>query len=576
MTGKRWRPAAVRGHGRRSRGAAGATCGAPRARLAWRAGLVRLLGLGLSGLIALHGAARAQPLPSLAELEAAGARIGQIRIVTGEVFDMANPKEDVWLFRLANALRVKTRPGVIERALLFKSGDVVSVQAIEESERLLRSNRYIFDAQFRPRAYHDGVVDIDVITRDSWTLDAGINVGRSGGTTTSDIRFIDYNLLGSGITAGFSRSRDVDRTSSEYQLANDRVLGTWVSLAYSHADNSDGHRDAASVVRPFHALDARWAAGLTASDDSRIESVYGGGNIVSQYRHRLQHSEAFGGWSAGLVDGWVQRYTLGLNVRDHAYAAEPGRVAPPGLPVDERLVTPFVRYQLIEDRFEKELNRNLIGRPEFFALGLAATAQLGRASTGLGSSRDAWLFSASLSRGFEPAPSQTLTTAAALSGQRSDGQWRRLRTGAQAQYYVPQGPHWLFFASVRAEMLTRPDPADLLALGGDEGLRGYPLRYQNGTRRTLFVAEERFYTDIYLWQLFRIGGAAFVDVGRAWHGGQVAQPDSGWLADGGIGLRIVSVRSALSNVLHLDLAFPVNPGTGVKSRQFLVKSRTSF
>jgi hypothetical protein len=529
----------------------------------------------------LQGVSRAQeppppPLPSFAELEAAGARIGEIRVVTQDIFDTADPKEDKLLFRWANALHIKTRPGVIERALLFKSGEPLSVRVLDETERLLRSNRYLYDVQFRPLAYHDGVVDIEVMTRDTWTLDPGVSAGRTGGANSSGIHLKEYNLLGSGTSVSFGRRRNVDRTSNEFQFSNDRAFGTWTALAYSHATNSDGRRDAAAVVRPFYALDARWAAGVTASKDDRIDSIYNAGNVVGQYRHREKQAEVFGGWSAGLIDGWVRRYSLGVGLQDDAYATEPGMPAPSPLPVDQKLVAPFVRYELIEDRFERELNRNLIGRPEFFALGFNSMLQLGRASTGLGSSRDAWLYSASVSRGFEPATDQILITSAKLSGQYVDGQARRQRLGAQAQYYLPQGKRWLFYAAASADMLTRPDPADDLLLGGDSGLRGYPLRYQGGTRRALVTLEERFYTDLYVWRLFRIGGAAFFDAGRAWGGDNTNTANPGWLSNAGVGLRIVSARAAFSNVLHVDVAFPLNATADIKKVQFLVKSKTSF
>jgi len=239
-------------------------------------------------------------------------------------------------------------------------------------------------------------------------------------------------------------------------------------------------------------------------------------------------------------------------------------------------VAPFARFELIEDRYDRELNRNLIGRPEFFALGLNSRLQLGRASTGLGSSRDAWLYSGSISRGFEPFPEHMLIAAASLSGQYGDGQVRRQRLGAQAQYYLPQGRRWLFYAGASGDMLTRPELPDLLLLGGDNGLRGYPLRYQSGTRRALFTVEERFYTDLYVWQLFRIGGAAFFDVGRAWGGDVVNTVNPGWLSNAGVGMRIVSARAAFSNVLHLDLAFPLNTTPDIKKVQFIVKTKTSF
>jgi hypothetical protein len=67
-----------------------------------------------------------------------------------------------------------------------------------------------------------------------------------------------------------------------------------------------------------------------------------------------------------------------------------------------------------------------------------------------------------------------------------------------------------------------------------------------------------------------------VDVGRAWGGPNAGPESERWLADAGFGLRIFSVRSAFSNVLHVDLAFPLDGDSSVKKVQFLVRTRTSF
>jgi hypothetical protein len=540
--------------------------------------LAQSLAFGLA--CTLSGALRAQqpmpPLPSFAELEAAGARIGEIRILNNNIFDTDDPKEDKLLFRWANALHIRTRPGVIERALLFKSGDPVSVRVIDESERVLRSNHYLYDVKFRPVAYHDGVVDIEVATRDTWSLDPGVSVGRSGGANSNGIHLNEYNLLGTGTALSIGRTKNVDRSSNEFQFTNNHAFGTWTSIGYTHALNSDGRQDAVSVVRPFYSLDARWAAGVTASKDDRIDSIYNAGNVVSQYRHRLNQAEVFGGWSQGLVDGWVRRYSLGVSLQDDAFAPEPGLTAPAQLPLDEKLVAPFVRVELIEDRYEKLENRDLVGRPEFFALGFASLVQLGWASTGLGSSHDALLYSGKVGRGFEPAAGELLTLTGMVSGEYTNGQIRRQRLGAQARYYMPQGKRWLFYAAASGDRLTRPNPDEALLLGGDTGLRGYPLRYESGDRRALFTVEERFYTDLYVYRLFRVGGAAFFDAGRAWGGSTASTLNSRWLSNAGFGLRIVSTRSAFGNVLHVDVAFPLNASPDVRKVQFSVKSKVSF
>jgi hypothetical protein len=534
----------------------------------------------LAGALLCSGAPRAQEapqtLPSFAQLQAMEARVGEIRITNRNIFDTDDPREDKLLFRWANALHFQTRVGVIERALLFKSGEPLSVRLIEETERILRSVRYLYDVQIRPVAYRDGAVDIEVLTRDSWTLDPSISVSRSGGANSSSIKLNEYNLLGTGVSLSYGRSRNVDRTSNQFQFANDRAFGGWTSLAYSHSSNSDGTRDTGRIAHPFYALDTPWAASLTAERDDRIEAVYSGGVIASQYRYRREAFDAWGGWSQGRIDGWVRRYSIGLSGRGDRYAPEPGLVAPTALPPDETQIAPYLRFELIEDRIEKVERRNQLGRPEFFAVGLSARLQLGAAPVALGSTRNAVLYNAAVSRGFAPGPAQTLLASAETSGEYTGDGIRRHRLGAQASYFLPQSKTWLFYAKATADTLTHPDANDSLLLGGDSGLRGFPLRYQSGYRRALLTLEERAYTDVYPFRLFRIGGAVFVDVGRAWGDPNSTNPSPRWLSNTGLGLRIFSVRAAFSTVLHLDVAFPNDPDANVKGRQFLVKTLSSF
>ena len=516
------------------------------------------------------------PLPSFAELEAAGARIGEIRVVTRNIFDTEDPRESNLLFRGANALHIRTQPHVVRRLLLFHSGEPVSARVIEETERLLRGERYLYDVALRPVAVHDGVVDIEVETHDTWSLDINASATRAGGTNTSSIGISEYNLLGTGMAVSYARSNEVDRSGNEFFVSDEHAFDGWTNVSLSVANNSDGRRDAISAVRPFYALDTRWAAGAVAVSDDRIDPVYNAGETVSEYRHKQRRAELFYGRSRGLIAGWTRRASIGLSLQDDRYSVEPGRIAPPELPHDEKLVGPFVRFELIEDRYQRLENRNIMGEPEFFALGFHSTVQLGLASTGLGSSHDALVYSGTVSRGFEPARDHTLLTSAAITGQLVDGHVYRQQLGGRVRYYRPQGRRGLFYAAASADMLSNPDVLDMLLLGGDNGLRGYPLRYQSGTRRALFTVEQRVYSDWYLWRLFRIGGAAFADLGRAWGGANVNTVNPGWLGDVGIGLRIVSTRAAFGNVLHVDLAFPLQATGDIEKVQLLVRAKASF
>lgn len=112
--------------------------------------------------------------------------------------------------------------------------------------------------------------------------------------------------------------------------------------------------------------------------------------------------------------------------------------------------------------------------------------------------------------------------------------------------------------------------------GGDNGLRGYPLRYQSGTASALVTVEERIYTDWYPFRLFHIGAAAFADAGRTWGQDVAGQEPLGLLSDVGVGLRIGNARSGFGNVLHIDFAVPLSRQPGIDSVQLLVETHHSF
>ena len=86
------------------------------------------------------------------------------------------------------------------------------------------------------------------------------------------------------------------------------------------------------------------------------------------------------------------------------------------------------------------------------------------------------------------------------------------------RYFVPHFKRAVFYAAASGDTVWNPKVSDSLTLGGDNVLRGCPLRYQSGEHRALLTVEERIYTGWYLFRLFRVDGAVFYAVGRAWGG----------------------------------------------------------
>lgn len=519
---------------------------------------------------------RYEPSADFRDLEKQGVLIRNIRVITQNIFDPDDAAENNRLYMFVNRLHIQTREDVISRVLLFRAGEIVSHQKIEETERILRGVRHLYDVQIKPVALADGAVDIEVRTRDTWSLDVGASVSRTGGNNKTNLELSEYNLLGTGARLGISRRSDVDRRGSQIEIGYPRAFDGWTDVQFVRGQFNDGSRRAASIVRAFPSLDARWAAGATSDRQDRLDSIYNTGNLVADYRHRTRAAEVFGGWSPGLVNGWTQRYTVGaLHVEDD-YRAEPGKTAPIPLPVDHAQRAAFFRYELIEDRYVKLYNRSQIARSEFFANGLNLRLQVTRSDAAWGATRAAWLGSASASRGFVPAADQNLL--ATLSWDRriaSNGEVMNAASGG-IRYYVPEGRRWLFYTALAADHVRGGGIADQLLLGGSNGLRGYPARYQAGDKRVLATVEQRLYTTWYPFHLFRIGAAAFIDAGRAWGGPNQNTINGGWLADAGVGLRIAVDRAAFANMLHLDVATPLQRQGDIKSVQFLVKTELSF
>ena len=97
-------------------------------------------------------------------------------------------------------------------------------------------------------------------------------------------------------------------------------------------------------------------------------------------------------------------------------------------------------------------------------------------------------------------------------------------------------------------LLADLDRDNQLLLGGDNGLRGYPLRFQTGDRRFLLTLEQRFYHPRQFLRLFYAGAAVFFDAGRAWEDGV---PGDGMLYDAGKPGEVITKRKIWS----ADIAF---------------------
>ena len=147
---------------------------------------------------------------------------------------------------------------------------------------------------------------------------------------------------------------------------------------------------------------------------------------------------------------------------------------------------------------------------------------------------------------------------------------------AAARYYLRQSERRLFYAGVSGTYGQDLDLDNQLLLGGDSGLRGYPLRYRSGDKAVLLTIEQRYFTDWYPFRLFRVGGAVFFDAGKTWNSRFPDEQKDELLRDVGFGLRLGNARSGQGRMTHIDVAFPLDGDDSIKNVQFVIDVRKSF
>ena len=522
--------------------------------------------------------AEGQVLPTPEELEARGARVGEILVKVYDVFDPSDPREDNWVYRAANALHYKTRHPTVTDQLTFERGGLLRAQRLRESERVLRQRRYLFDAVVRVARYdpESNVADIEVSVRDVWTLNPGISYSNTGGRSRTGLEIEELNLAGRGHKLQLSYDNDVDRTSYEVEWVNPNVFGSRWALTTTYADLSDGETKYLALDRPFYSLDTRWATGGYGYDDVRVQTRYDLGKPVDAFGVDTRQFDLHYGWSKGLREGWARRWQAGLRYDEQSFATVAGEVPPPALPPDRKFVYPWLGAEWVQDAYAEVRNHDQIGRTEDLYLGTWWRATLGYADEALGSSDDAWLFTGSAYTAHQYRPDKQWSLEASGRGRLQAGDLRDAVLTAQARHYWRIDEHQTFFASVTGTLTEELDPDRQLLLGAEEGLRGFPLRYQTGTASALLTLEHRVFTDWYPFRLFQVGAAAFLDSGRTWGPTLGGDRPAGWLNDVGIGLRLGNSRSGLGSMVHVDLVYTLDPVPGRDRFNIVVETRRGF
>lgn len=503
-----------------------------------------------------------------------GKTIRHIEFKTIDVFDEQNPDENNSLYRFVNSLHINTKVNVIKSQLLFKEGESLNLSLLHETERILRKRKYLTSAYIQLAAVCADSVDVLVVTQDAWSLEPEVSFRRKAGESESGFGISDDNILGTGNSATIKYEQNADRNSIGYSFSNPYFLNKPYSIRLSYADTSDGRNTLLNFSRPFYSLTTPWSSGILLQDITEVNPIRAGGEIINEFQHQIVRQEIYFGRAFDIQSDSTQRWYVGFTKEEDDFYPNENTVQ--DIPEYRKAVYPWIGYEYLENNFGIYRNVNQIQRTEDIPLGTNADFRLGYGGSSLDSSDEMVRYRGHFTQIRDVDGRHILELHTDVDGRYAiqGGNKDTAIIGAKVayNYFIDNKNRW--YASARIDVGNNLQQYEQLTVGDETGLRGYPTDYQRGDKRYVVSLERRYFSEVHLFNLVRMGMVVFVDAGRTW--GDKNAPHNPLLANVGLGLRLSSSKVRVGNVVHINVATPLVERNNVSELQLLVSAQQAF
>ena len=497
-------------------------------------------------------------------------RIDSVHLQVDNVFSQ-EAEGDHWIYRTANSLRFKTREGVVERELLFETGDSLDLALLEETERNLRALD-LFRTVRVDTVVENGRLIARVSTRDAWsTLPIIEGSFASDGTLVGRLGVTERNVLGTGNYLSMAYRKSTDRDGGEFSSRWRRLAGSQIDLAADLALLSDGNSASWAVSEPFRSLEDRFTlrfGGATADRRRlRYRTVSDAQRDTTSFRQHLYAAHVTVGFAPIATPRKVLRLRATTTVRNERYLLEPEEDAPRAVPdsvfadIGFFASLEYPRYRVVD--YVDGLNQQDVDLSSGLTLGIRlAPSSFGYRETGIG--------------GYFAARSGTSIGTVLLRGRLvASGLFNSVgldsgRVVASVTGGVVSGDRRATLLHLEGGLLNSPAPGQEFDLGFSVPPRSFEPHSFVGTRSLWGTLEHRWYVLPRILDQFGAALAAYFDFGGAWYADQEAR----WGSEVGIGLRTSSRLAPDAESSRIDLGFRLGPG--VEGSRFVLSVGTGF
>ena len=442
-----------------------------------------------------------------------------------------------------NRLHFITRKQIIKQELLFKVGDRLDQDLINETERNLRKLIFIGSVQILSEKNTDGSVDITVYTRDLWTTTVGIEFSRLNDENLLGLLLEEQSILGYGSPLSLGITDTEDGISLRLSNLYKRIRGSrWNLNTFLKDGPGEEYRYFFGLQRPLYSLNTKWAFRTQVNNQNLPRKK-------DTPKEFLENSESQL-YSVTRVYG--TRFKKLVSSLNFFQEFSESKISVQNLKELSGIIS------LRSLRFAKARRLDKMVRVEDLELGSSVGLGIAKSGSFIDSDREYWKLSASQTFSFPSGSKswifQRLNYTNTFEDDNEINRIWEFDLKAYSQVFPSQTIAFRLFAGSRANL---DDRTDNYKLQDQTGLRGYTSKDSLlGGKILLMNLEDRIFSDIKFLTL-SFGGVIFVDAGGIWEESESINL-SELKYSIGLGLRWEVSKSASSRITKLDFALPLN------------------
>ncbi len=210
--------------------------------------------------------------------------------------------------RIGNALHYKTRAFTISNWLLIKKNQPLDSLLVKETERLIRSQRYVRGVASRIELTSPNSDSVDVYIRvlDAWSLVPEFSTS----TSASTFRLTERNFMGLGhqLSGTYRQSLTGSENSYSTGYTIPTLFKTFIRTSLNYQKEVDGSFGRfINIERPFFSNYSHWAGGIYLDQQFRKLTPTTGETTIQSESFKYNSQDYWLGYSCPVFDGKSER-----------------------------------------------------------------------------------------------------------------------------------------------------------------------------------------------------------------------------------------------------------------------------